>query len=120
MCPRDFAVVQFYQRYRPVALRQFEQAAKECRAQRLAGRDMERVLADAVVRGVAVELLDKRTAEGMESISREEWKALPLREQLGRVGLQLGKTKVFFRLQAFEEAEVRAHTRSQQCRQTGT
>ena len=33
-------------------------------------------------------------------------RVLTLAEQLARVGLQFGRTKAFFRLQSFEEAEV--------------
>eukprot|EP00624_Nannochloropsis_granulata_P003466 evm.model.NODE_27573_length_56350_cov_23.676434.5 len=71
--------------------------------------ETERRLADAVIRELAAILWRKRREEGRlvaHMPSEAARAALPLKEVLAHVGLQLGRTKVFFRLQAFEELET--------------
>lgn len=67
---------------------------------------MDRALAEAVVRELMMILWKKRQGEVTALPSEGERAVLSFKEQLAHVGLQLGITKVFFRLQAFEEIEV--------------
>ena len=106
--PTRMLHAQFNARYRPLAL---DAAAAVLRKGKGEGKEdgaaLERRLAEAVIAELADILWAKRREEGLVALPSDEERALlPLREQLAHVGLQLGKSKIFFRLQAFEELET--------------
>ena len=100
---------QFNQRYRPLALDAYHKARRKAAAQApsASDADLDRRLAEAVIRELADILWRKRREEGLLPLPLEQERLnLDLTALLGHVGLQLGRTKVFFRLQAFEELET--------------
>jgi len=122
---------QFNQRYRPLALDGYQKARRKAKAAAAAAllsgagaaasvgdggvlqqqehEEMDRRLAEAVIRELADILWRKRREEGSLVVhlpSEAARAALPLKEVLAHVGLQLGRKKVFVRLQAFEELET--------------
>jgi len=86
---------------------EFAAAKKQARSDHLVGRELERAYGLAVMRGLQRLMLESLRAKGRVTMDDEEYKKLSLREQLAICGLQFGKTKAFFRMQAFEEVEVR-------------
>jgi ankyrin repeat protein len=97
---------QFYQRYRLLALAEFEAVIKP-------GRPVDvELAAQAVMRGLTRLLWERKRTQ--VAMTEEEFAAKPMKEQLAVVGLQLGRTKAFFRLQTFEELEMRRGRRMQE------
>lgn len=96
----------FYQRYRLLSLKEFEEAAKQAKRDRLSGRELERAYGLAVMKGLQKLIVERLRSQGRLTMDPAEYARLPFRDQLARCGLQFGKTKAFFRMQAFEEAEM--------------